>query len=87
MAVAGSAPGATTVGTGSRSPVPTGEREPERPPADRAAAWPGGRMSQPPSGLRSALGSAGLAAPVPGPNDVDAAFMSWQQHESVIHIV
>jgi hypothetical protein len=74
MAVAGSAPGATTVGTGSRSPVPTGEREPER-------------ASQPPSGLRSALGSAGLAAPVPGPNDVDAAFMSWQQHESVIHIV
>ncbi len=38
MAAIGSAPGATAVGTGSRSPVPTGEREPERPPADRAAA-------------------------------------------------
>ena len=38
MAAIGSAPGATAAGTGSRSPVPTGEREPERPPADRAAA-------------------------------------------------
>jgi len=38
MAAVGSAPGATAVGTGSRSPVPTGEREPERPPADHAAA-------------------------------------------------
>ena len=38
QAAAGSAPGAAAVGTGSRSPVPTGEREPERPPSDQAAA-------------------------------------------------
>ena len=38
QAAAGSAPGAAAVGTGSRSPVPTGDREPERPPADHAAA-------------------------------------------------
>jgi len=38
QAAAGSAPGAAAVGTGSRSPVPTGEREPERPSSDQAAA-------------------------------------------------
>ena len=38
QAAAGSAPGATAAGTGSRSPAPVGEREPERPPADRAVA-------------------------------------------------
>ena len=38
QAAAGSAPGAAAAGTSSRSLVPTGEREPERPPADRAAA-------------------------------------------------
>jgi len=37
-AAAGSAPGAATADAGSRSPVPTGEREPERSPADQAAA-------------------------------------------------
>ena len=35
---AGSAPGAAAVGTGSRSPVPTGGREPERSSSDQAAA-------------------------------------------------
>jgi predicted membrane-bound mannosyltransferase len=38
QAAAGSAPGAAAAGTGSRNPVPTGERRPERPPADQAAA-------------------------------------------------
>jgi hypothetical protein len=38
QAAAGSTPGAAAAGTGSRSPVPTGEREPERPSADKAAA-------------------------------------------------
>ena len=38
QAAPGSAPGAAAVGTGSRSPVPTGEREPERSPSDQAAA-------------------------------------------------
>jgi len=38
QAAAGSAPGAAAAGSGSRSPVPTGEREPERPSADKAAA-------------------------------------------------
>jgi len=37
QAAAGSAPGAAA-GTSSRSPVPTGEREPERSPSDQAAA-------------------------------------------------
>jgi hypothetical protein len=38
QAAAGSVPGATAAGTGSRSPAPVGEREPERPPAGKAAA-------------------------------------------------
>jgi hypothetical protein len=38
QAAAGSAPGAAAAGTGSRSLVPAGEREPERPPSDQAAA-------------------------------------------------
>jgi hypothetical protein len=38
QAAAGSAPGAAAAGTGSRNLVPAGEREPERPPADQAAA-------------------------------------------------
>jgi len=38
QAAAGSAPGAAAADPGSRSPVPTGEREPERLPADQAVA-------------------------------------------------
>jgi hypothetical protein len=38
QAAAGSAPGAAAAGTGSRSVASAGEREPERPPADQAAA-------------------------------------------------
>ena len=38
LAVAGSPAEPTTAGTGSRSPAERGEREPERPPADRQAA-------------------------------------------------
>jgi len=38
QAAAGSAPGAAAACTGSRSAAPAGERDPERPPADRAAA-------------------------------------------------
>ena len=38
QAAASSAPGATAADTGSRSPVPTGNREPERLPANQAAA-------------------------------------------------
>jgi len=38
LAVAGSPVEPATAGTGSRSPAKPGEREPERPPADRQAA-------------------------------------------------
>ena len=38
LAVAGSPVEPATAGTGSRSPAKAGEREPERPPADRLAA-------------------------------------------------
>jgi len=38
LAAAGSAGAPATAGTGSRSPAKPGEREPERPPADRQAA-------------------------------------------------
>jgi hypothetical protein len=38
QAAAGSAPGATAADTGSRAPAASGGREPERPPADQAAA-------------------------------------------------
>lgn len=38
QAAAGSAPVATAADTGSRSPAPVGEPEPERPPAGQAAA-------------------------------------------------
>jgi hypothetical protein len=38
QATAGSAPGAAAAGTGSRCVDPAGQREPERPSADKAAA-------------------------------------------------
>lgn len=37
-AAAGSAPGATAAGSGSRTPAMIGDREPERPPVERTAA-------------------------------------------------
>jgi hypothetical protein len=38
QAAAGSAPGAAAAGTGSLTPAVAGEREPDRPPAQRTAA-------------------------------------------------